>query len=104
MGKQTYTEEFKRETAKLSFQTDKPLGTFAQDLGISRSSLSRWRREYGQDGVPSRNSTPEAAADPAEIRRLQKALRIAEQERDILKKALAITSASLGTGFTQAPQ
>lgn len=96
MGKQTFTEEFKRETAKLSFQTDKPLGTFAQDLGISRSSLSRWRREYGQDGLPGRKSAPEAAADSAEIRRLQKALRIAEQERDILKKALAI--------FTQAPQ
>ncbi len=96
MGKQIFTEEFKRETAKLSFQTDKPLGTFAQDLGISRSSLSRWRREYGQDGLPLRKSAPEAAADPAEIRRLQKALRIAEQERDILKKALAI--------FTQAPQ
>jgi transposase len=96
MGKQTYTEEFKRETVKLSFQTDKTLGTFAQNLGISRSSLNRWRREYSQDGAPVRNSTLAAAVDPAEIRRLQKALRIAEQERDILKKALAI--------FTQAPQ
>jgi transposase len=96
MGKQTFTEEFKRETAKLSFQIDKPLGTFAQDLGISRSSLSRWRSEYGQDGLPERKGPPEAAADPAEIRRLQKVLRFAEQERDILKKALAI--------FTQAPQ
>lgn len=96
MGKQTFTEEFKRETAKLSFQTDKPLETFAQELGISRSSLSRWRREYGQDGLPLGKSALETAADPAEIRRLQKALRIAEQERDILKKAFAI--------FTQAPQ
>lgn len=97
MGKQTYTEEFKQETAKLSFQTDKTLGTFAQDLGISRSSLSRWRKEFGPDGTSSVTSKATmAAAGPAEIRRLQKALRIAEQERDILKKALAI--------FTQAPQ
>ncbi|NIP28551.1 MAG: transposase [Phycisphaerae bacterium] len=72
MGKQTFTEEFKRETAKLSFQTDKPLGTFAQDLGISRSSLSRWRKEYGRDGTSSVNSKATTlAADPAEIRRLQ---------------------------------
>jgi transposase len=97
MGKQTFTEEFKQETARLSFQTDKTLEAFAQDLGISRSSLSRWRKEYGRDGTPSVNSKATTlAADPAEIRRLQKALRIAEQERDILKKALAI--------FTQAPQ
>ncbi|MCL4868792.1 MAG: transposase [Anaerolineae bacterium] len=52
MGKQTFTEEFKRETAKLSYQTDKLLGTFAQDLGSSCSSLSHWRREYSQDGLP----------------------------------------------------
>ncbi|MCL4868809.1 MAG: transposase [Anaerolineae bacterium] len=51
-GKQTFTEEFKRETAKMSYQTDKLLGTFAQYLDISHSSLSRWRKEYGQDSLP----------------------------------------------------
>ncbi len=97
MGNRIYTEEFKRETAKLSFQTEKTMGTFAEDLGISRSSLSRWRKEYGPDGRPLENSkVASIATDPVEIRRLRKSLRIAEQERDILKKALAI--------FTQAPQ
>jgi transposase-like protein len=34
---------------RLSYETDKPLDELVADLGISRGSLNRWRREYGED-------------------------------------------------------
>jgi transposase-like protein len=48
MGKQ-YTREFKVETVRLSHQTDKKLDDFAASVGISRSSLNRWRVAYQED-------------------------------------------------------
>jgi transposase-like protein len=49
MGKvrRDFTREFKIEGVRLSYQTDKSLDEFAEDMGISRSSLSRWRSEFG---------------------------------------------------------
>jgi len=43
MGKvrRDFTREFKIEAVRLSHQTDKTLDEFAEDMGISRSSLSR---------------------------------------------------------------
>jgi transposase len=45
----SYTREFKVEAVRLSYQTDKSMDELAADLGISRSSLNCWRREYGED-------------------------------------------------------
>ncbi len=44
-----YTREFKVEAAKLSYNSDKPVEQIAKDLGVSQSSLNRWRKEYGAD-------------------------------------------------------
>lgn len=43
MGKvrRDFTREFKIEAVRLSHHTDKTLDEFAEDMGISRSSLSR---------------------------------------------------------------
>ena len=51
MGKvrRDFTREFKIEAVRLSHQTDKTLDEFADDMGISRSSLSRWRSEFRED-------------------------------------------------------
>lgn len=89
MGKQ-FTREFKIETVRLSYQTEMKLDEFAASVGISRSSLNRWRREYGQDpgqafpGKGVRNERDE------EVARLKKQLRDAQLENEILKKAVAI--------------
>jgi transposase-like protein len=42
-----YTREFKIEAAKLSYNSDKPVEAMAEKLGVSQSSLNRWRREFG---------------------------------------------------------
>jgi len=86
----TYTREFKIEAVRLSYQTEKPLGELVADLGISRSSLNRWRREYGEDPDQAFPGKGQQKERDAEIARLKKKLREAEMENEVLKKAVAI--------------
>ncbi len=54
-------------------------------------------RENEMAAFPGRGQLP---PEQEKIRQLEQKLVIAEQERDILKKAVAITSASLSTGLS----
>ena len=89
MGK-SYSREFKIEAVRLSYQTEKPLDDLAADLGISRSSLNRWRREYGEDPNQAFPGKGQQKERDVEMARLKKRLREAELENEILKKAVAI--------------
>ena len=96
-----YSREFKIEATKLSYNSDKPVEAIAEKLGISQSSLNRWRREFGTDpdqAFPGNGQRKERAA---EVVRLTKELKQAQLENEILKKAVAIPSTSLRTGFTR---
>lgn len=88
MARKVYTAEFKREVVAMSYTTDKTLAQFAQDMGVHKSTLENWRataKSKGADAFPgSGHQTPQ----DAQITRLKKELRQAQQERDILKKAL----------------
>lgn len=88
-----YPPEFKREAVELVLNSEKPVKEIAEDLGIRTEILHRWKREYlssGDHSFPGQGKL----GDPEEASRrdLEKRLRDAEEERDILKKALAIFS------------
>lgn len=87
-----FDREFKREAVKLATRGDKPLTHVARDLGISTNVLSRWKRQLTDD--PSFAFPGKGHLKPAdeELRKLKKELRDVTEERDILKKALAIFS------------
>ena len=89
MGKvrRDFTREFKIEAVRLSHQTDKTLDEFAEDMGISRSSLSRWRSEFRDDPQQAFPGKGHPKERDAEMTQLKKRLRQAELERDVLKKA-----------------
>ena len=92
MKKRQYTQEFKKEAVEYSLTSRKTVEEVAHDLGISHHNLTRWRTEYRKDGQLAfpghgkENLTPQEE----ESRRLKKELIDITQERDILKKALAI--------------
>ena len=88
--RQTYTREFKIEAAKLSYNSDKPVEEIAESLGVSQSSLHRWRREYRQDPDQAFPGSGQQKERDAEIVRLKKELKQAQMENEILKKAAAI--------------
>jgi transposase len=91
----TYTKEFKLEALALLERHEKSAMQLERELGITPGMLLKWKARYqavgGEDGrVHLEASDLEAAK--AEIRRLQRALAEAEEERDILKKAVNIFS------------
>ena len=88
-----YPPEFKREAVELMKNSEKSVKEIAADLGIRTELLHRWKREQlsaGDHSFPGQGNL----GDPEEASRraLEKRLRDAEEERDILKKALAIFS------------
>ena len=89
MGKQ-YSRESKIETVRLSYQTDKKPDDFAASVGISRSSLNRWRSEYGQDPQQAFPGKGVRKERDEEVAQLKKQLRDAQLENEVLKKAVAI--------------
>ncbi len=90
----TYTKEFKLEALELLRTSGESASQIERDLGITKGLLLKWRDRYQvkeTEGEPELAPSDLAAAH-AEIRRLKRQLVIAEQERDILKKAVSIFS------------
>ena len=87
-----YSEEFKKDAVGHSLTSEKTVEEVAQDLGIAHSNLRRWRAQYSKNGELAFPGKGKQRLTPQEeeIRRLKKELDEVRQERDILKKALAI--------------
>lgn len=90
----TYTTEFKLEALELLKASGQSAAQVERDLGITQGLLLKWRDRYqvkqanGEAGL----APSDLAAAQAEVRQLRRQLAIAEQERDILKKAVSIFS------------
>jgi len=92
--RRTYTEEFKLEALELLESSNKSAAQIERDLGITKGLLVKWRDRYQvkkQNGE-TRLEPSDLEAAQAEVRRLRRELAVAEQERDILKKAVSIFS------------
>lgn len=92
---QKYSKEFKLETLELGRSSGKTDSQLERELGLSRGSLYNWRKEVEQEGSQAFPGKGRLKADEAYVRGLQRELSIVQQERDILKKALAIFTRSL---------
>jgi transposase len=94
--RRSFDRKFKEDAVRLVLQSDKGIGEVANDLGVNRSCLTRWRREY-LESVDRRNGgraegQPTAVELEKENRRLRRELAEVVQHREILKKAVGIVS------------
>lgn len=80
-----FSEEFKREAVRLAFESGRRISEVSRELEVRPDMLRRWRRQLA--GGASEPSEAEL-----EVRRLRRELGRVREERDILKKALAIFS------------
>jgi transposase len=96
MGKEDkrrhFTREFKRDAVQLVTEKGMPVGKVARDLDIHPNLLHLWRRGFLKDGEKAFTGKGCVKPENAEIRKLRKELERAREERDILKKALAVFS------------
>jgi transposase len=88
----TYTREFKQEAVRLLHESGKKQAQIARELGISESSLWRWRTQYEEHRAQAFPGSGHQRPEEAELRHLKQELEVTQQERDILKKAIAIFS------------
>ncbi len=92
-----YDKQFKRKAVELS-NVRGNAREIAEELGIAPELLYRWRREfqlYEKNSFPGKGR-PKMTDQEREIARLNKELKDAKMERDILKKAISIFSKSDG--------
>ncbi len=89
-----YDAEFKRNAISLAEEPGRTAHSVEQSLGISNGMIGRWRRQISKDGALAfpGNGIEAMTPDQKRIYELEKKLRDAEMDRDILKKALAIFS------------
>ena len=90
--RRNYTREFKIEAVHLWQTSDKSATQIEQDLGIGEGCLYRWKRELAKEGENAFPGHGRQSPDQERIRQLEREVRILRQERDILKKAVAIFS------------
>lgn len=91
-SRRQFDAEFKREAVRLSQQPGHTMASVARDLGISETNLWRWRKKLAESGESAFPGTGHVPADQEELRRLRRELVDVTEERDILKKALAVFS------------
>jgi len=87
-----YSKEFKIETVKLITEKGMKVSEVSRDLGITKELLYRWKDEYAKDKEHSFPGEGKQKPEEEELRKLRKELANVKEERDILKKAIAIFS------------
>ena len=89
-NQKSYSEAFKRELVELYESGERSVRSLEREYEVGKGNLYRWRRQYGSR---TGSAAPETAGEkPAQerIRELEREVAVLRQERDILKKAVAI--------------
>ena len=93
INRKHYPPEFKSEAVKLVLQQGYTCGQAGQQLGVPKKTLANWMRPHRKQQRSEQISAGLKIDDPpalkARIAELEKQLRRAEMEREILKKATA---------------
>jgi len=90
-----YSERFKASAVRLSSLPGVRVQDVAESLYIHPFMLSRWRKQAREGVIVTKGIEvdKEIAAELKELRKLKKAHERLKMEHDILKKAIAFTSA-----------
>jgi len=91
-NRRQFDAEFKREAVRLCQEPGRTMASVARDLGISETNLWRWRKKLAESGESAFPGTGHVSKEEEELRRLHRELVDVTEERDILKKALAVFS------------
>ena len=94
-----YTPEFKATAVRLSQMPGVAVQDVAESLYIHPFMLSRWRRQAREGAIVAKGVVvdKEVQAELKELRKLKKAYAQLQLEHDLLKKAIAFTSARNAT-------
>ena len=87
-----YDEEFKLEAVRLVIERGRRVKQVAGELGLNAWTVRGWVRRYGKETYSSLATQGVKLSAEEENRLLRKELADVAEERDILKKAIAVFS------------
>ena len=90
--RRSFSREFKIEAVRLVTDKGLSLSQVSRDLDLDRTMLRRWIRQFTSEPGQAFPGKGNVRPDEEELRRLQRENRDLREERDILKKAVAIFS------------
>ena len=89
----SYDVEFKKDIVSMLDTTGRPIGKVANEVGVSANTLRNWKEKYsGLSSGNGKHSGNGAGDVIGEIVDLKRELAEVKEERDILKKVVAIIS------------
>jgi len=87
-----FDKQFKLDALKMVSESDRSLASIARDLGVHPNVLYRWRDEFEADAGEAFPGKGKLKPEDEELRKLRREVETLKEERDILKKALAVFS------------
>jgi transposase len=81
-----FIDEYKQDVIRVLEEKQIPIKQLAKDMGVGVELIYSWRKKYGKD----KQNNIGKQENTADVKKLIKRLREVEEERDILKKAMAI--------------
>ncbi len=88
--RQVYTRQLKEEALELLATSGRSANQLEQELGIGKGCLTRRRQELAAEGEQAFPGHGRLVPEQERLRPLERENEILHQERDILKKAIAI--------------
>ena len=85
-----YSRTFKEEAVQLWQTSGKSAPQVEKELGIGSGLLHKWKAALRAGGSEAFPGQGKSSASEEKLRQLERELEIVKQERDILKKAVAI--------------
>ena len=92
LPKRKFDRDFKLQAVKMVLEEHLPVNEVARRLNVSENQIHAWKHTFKESGPNSFPGKGRQSNESEEIRQLKKRLADAEEERDILKKAVAIFS------------
>ena len=90
--RRSFDRVFKVEAVRLVTEDGRKVREVARQLGIGANQLHRWKDQLAKDGEIAFVGKGRLRPEQEELRRLSRELVDVTEERDILKKAVAIFS------------
>lgn len=90
--RRNYDQAFKIEAVRLVTEEGRKVAQVARELGINANQLHRWKAKFAEDGLSAFPGKGNLTPEQEELRKLRREVFDLREERDILKKAMAIFS------------
>lgn len=87
-----FDREFKIEAVRLVTESGRAIAEVARSLDIHENLLRRWKNQFSEDPGGSFPGKGHLKPEEEELRRLRRENESLKEDREILKKALAIFS------------